>query len=103
MRIITAKEMRMLEQESVNRGVSLDKLKDNAGNALSSFIINLNKGRKIVFLAGRGNNGGDCYVKEVTEFIEAVVDGLPFRTADVQSVYETMKVVFNEKEISKKK
>lgn len=62
MRIITAKEMRMLEQESVNCGVSLDKLMDNAGNALSSFIINLNKGRKIVFLAGRGNNGGDCYI-----------------------------------------
>ena len=46
---------------------------------------------------------GDCYYKEVTEFIEAVVDGKPFKTANVESVYETMKVVFKEKEISKKK
>ena len=47
-------------------------------------------------------NGGDCFYKEVSEFISAVVDGEPFRTADVGSVYETMKVVFSEKEISKK-
>jgi predicted dehydrogenase len=48
-------------------------------------------------------SSGDCYYKEVNEFIEAVVDGKPFKTADVSSVYETMKVVFKEKEISKKK
>ncbi len=48
-------------------------------------------------------NSDDCYYKEVNEFIEAVVDGKPFKTADVESVYETMKIVFNEKEISKKK
>jgi len=62
MRVITANEMRELEQEAVNCGVTLDKLMDNAGRALSSFITELDAGKKIVFLAGKGNNGGDCYV-----------------------------------------
>ena len=48
-------------------------------------------------------DSGDCFYKEVKEFIEAVADGKPFKTADVESVYKTMKVVFKEKEISKKK
>lgn len=39
--------------------------------------------------------------EEEKEFIEAVVDGKPFKTADVYSVYETMKIVFKEKEIAK--
>lgn len=72
----------------------------------NAYVVSLN-GKVTVYTDGGAFepeiNGGDCYVKEVTEFIEAVVDGLPFRTADVQSVYETMKVVFNEKEISKRK
>ena len=37
------------------------------------------------------------YYREVVEFIEAVVNNKPFVTADIDSVYETMKVVFKEK------
>ena len=37
------------------------------------------------------------YYRETVEFIESVVDNKPFVTADMDSVYETMKVVFKEK------
>ena len=37
------------------------------------------------------------YYREVVEFVEGAVDGKPFVTADTDSVYETMKVVFKEK------
>ena len=68
MKIITTKQMKALESESVNHGVSLAKLMDNAGKALADFICSLydkkeiNCGKNITFLAGSGNNGGDCFV-----------------------------------------
>lgn len=40
----------------------------------------------------------NMYYKEETEFIEAVVDGKPFVTADINSVYETMKIIFKERQ-----
>ena len=62
MRVISAKEMRSLEAMAVNCGVSLETLMDNAGKALADFISTLDCGKKITFLAGCGNNGGDCFV-----------------------------------------
>lgn len=62
MRVISAKEMKSLEAMAVNCGVSLEALMDNAGKALADFICTLNCGKKITFLAGCGNNGGDCFV-----------------------------------------
>lgn len=44
----------------------------------------------------------NCYYEEAEEFIAAVVDGVPMKTATVESVYETMKVVFEEKAAAKK-
>lgn len=35
--------------------------------------------------------------EEEVEFIEAVVDGKPFKNATIESVYETMKIIFEEK------
>ena len=76
MKIITTKQMKALESESVNHGVSLAKLMDNAGKALADFICSLydkkeiNCGKNITFLAGSGNNGGDCFVAaEVQAFL----------------------------------
>ncbi|MBO5364111.1 MAG: Gfo/Idh/MocA family oxidoreductase [Clostridia bacterium] len=45
--------------------------------------------------------GVDPMYDEVVEFLNAVIDGKPFKTADVNSVKETMKVVFREKELGK--
>ena len=47
------------------------------------------------------DNSETPYYREAIEFIEAVVDGKSFTTADIDSVYETMKVVFSEKGIRK--
>ena len=40
----------------------------------------------------------NMYYREEKEFIEAVVDGKPFVTADINSVYETMKIIFKERQ-----
>jgi predicted dehydrogenase len=43
-----------------------------------------------------------CYYREVLEFVDSVVSDKPFVTADIDSVYETMKIVFAEKEMARK-
>ena len=43
-----------------------------------------------------------CYYREVLEFVDSVVGDKPFTTADVDSVYETMKIVFAEKDMARK-
>ncbi len=43
------------------------------------------------------NNDETPYYREIVEFIEGVVDNKPFKTADIESVYVTMKVIFKEK------
>ncbi|MBO5060737.1 MAG: Gfo/Idh/MocA family oxidoreductase [Clostridia bacterium] len=43
-------------------------------------------------------SGENYLYREEVEFLEGVVDGKPFKTADIYSVYETMKLIFAEKE-----
>ena len=52
-----------------------------------------NEGKEEITFSGESE-----LVRAETEFVEAVVDGKPFATADVSTVYETMKLVFAEKE-----
>lgn len=40
----------------------------------------------------------NSHMKEAAEFIEAVADGKPFATADISSVYESMKLLFEIKQ-----
>lgn len=64
MRIVTPEQMRILEDESERLGVSKKQLMENAGRKLAE-IIDIhcdNTEKKIVFLVGTGNNGGDCSV-----------------------------------------
>lgn len=44
---------------------------------------------------------GDCYYREVSEFIDSIIENKPFVTADIDSVYESMELLFKEKEFSK--
>lgn len=69
MRIVTPKQMSKIEDNSEKLGVSKKKLMENAGKALAERIDeycrqNSNiptEEKSIVFLAGKGNNGGDCF------------------------------------------
>ncbi|MCD8188263.1 MAG: NAD(P)H-hydrate dehydratase [Ruminococcus sp.] len=70
MRILSPGQMRAAELRSEKIGVSRGQLMENAGNALAEIIrkrctekINAAPEKiSVVFLAGSGNNGGDCFV-----------------------------------------
>lgn len=69
MQIVSPKQMRLIEERSEELGVSRKKLMENAGKALAAAIDDYCRKepdippeeKSIVFLAGKGNNGGDCY------------------------------------------
>ena len=56
-------EFRVLDKNSVHFGVDMKTLMNTAGTALSDFILDKwPDSKKILFLCGSGNNGGDGYV-----------------------------------------
>ena len=69
MKIVTPKQMGRLEEISESLGVSKRKLMENAGSKLAELIDSYCRNEaklrpedcSVVFLAGTGNNGGDCY------------------------------------------
>ncbi|MDE5771034.1 MAG: NAD(P)H-hydrate dehydratase [Ruminococcus sp.] len=65
MKIVNPEQMKMLENESEKLGVSKKLLMENAGRKLAEVIsghCRNNRKKRIVFLVGTGNNGGDCLV-----------------------------------------
>jgi ADP-dependent NAD(P)H-hydrate dehydratase / NAD(P)H-hydrate epimerase len=71
MKLVTADQMRAIEQSSVEAGVSLDVLMENAGLAVAQAVrddlydtedSNGIFGARIVILVGPGNNGSDGFV-----------------------------------------
>lgn len=65
MRIVTPEQMRIIEDNSEKYGVSKGKLMVKAGYKLARIIdyrCRNNFQKKIVFIAGNGNNAGDCFV-----------------------------------------
>ena len=69
MQIVTPKQMSRLEELSEKLGVSKRQLMENAGVKLAELIENYCTAEaklkpeycSVVFLAGTGNNGGDCF------------------------------------------
>lgn len=69
MQIVTPKQMSRLEERSEKLGVSKRQLMENAGGKLAELIENYCTAEaklkpeycSVVFLAGTGNNGGDCF------------------------------------------
>ena len=69
MQIVTPKQMSRLEERSEKLGVSKRQLMENAGARLAELIENYCSDEaklkpescSVVFLAGTGNNGGDCF------------------------------------------
>lgn len=84
-RVLTAKQMKVLEARSDELGVSYSRLMDNAGSAAAALIRRttdvLNK--NCMIFCGRGNNGGDGFVvaRKLQEYganvIVVLADGLP--------------------------
>jgi NAD(P)H-hydrate epimerase len=62
MKVVTAAEMRAIEQGAVERGISLEILMDRAGRAVAARAGELCDERAILLLVGPGNNGGDGLV-----------------------------------------
>lgn len=65
MKLVTAEQMRRLEQRAVEAGVSLDELMENAGQAVANEVaahLGDALGSRVVVLVGPGNNGGDGLV-----------------------------------------
>ena len=65
MKLVTAVQMRALEQSAVSAGASLDELMEQAGLAVAQeawLSLGVVEGRRILVLAGPGNNGGDGLV-----------------------------------------
>ena len=68
MKLVTADQMRAIEQSSVEVGVSLDQLMENAGLAVAEAVRDeFGKhselfGKRITILIGPGNNGADGFV-----------------------------------------
>jgi NAD(P)H-hydrate repair Nnr-like enzyme with NAD(P)H-hydrate epimerase domain len=63
MKLVTAEQMRTIEQSSADAGVSLDELMENAGLAVAEAVRDEFGehcelfGKRIVILIGPGNNG----------------------------------------------
>ena len=65
MKLVTAAEMRALERAAVEAGSSEAQLMEEAGLAAAQeawMLLGTLEGRRIVVLAGPGNNGGDGLV-----------------------------------------
>lgn len=72
MKLFCKDEMQRLEQAAVEAGVPLSLLMENAGAAVAQEAEKLCrpiKGRRVVLLCGKGNNGGDGFVcaRKLTE------------------------------------
>ena len=61
--LVTPKQMQELERITDESGISYEEMMERAGYKLAEYIVKHSKrDDQIVFLAGNGNNGGDCYV-----------------------------------------
>jgi NAD(P)H-hydrate epimerase len=61
MKIVTAAEMRAIEAEAIQAGVTVDAMMAQAGAGIARAIVKRwdVSGKLIVVLAGTGHNGGD--------------------------------------------
>jgi hydroxyethylthiazole kinase-like uncharacterized protein yjeF len=65
MKIVTAEQMRQIDQECIRRGTPVSALMENAGKAVGEEVkasLNAAENQHILCLVGGGNNGGDGLV-----------------------------------------
>ncbi len=63
-KVVTIEEMRAIENQAADNGISSDQLMLRAGNGLAQVILEeySNMGRSVLALVGKGHNGGDALV-----------------------------------------
>ena len=62
MKTLSALDSKVLDINSESLGVSVDSLMENAGCAIVTYLYSHFKGKRIAFICGTGNNGGDGIV-----------------------------------------
>lgn len=62
MKTITSRQMDALDTNCEYLGLSRLQLMENAGSAVAAEVMNLPIRDRVLFVAGRGNNGGDAFV-----------------------------------------
>lgn len=65
MKIVTAEQMRDIDRKAADMGISTADLMENAGRAVAEAIrdfVDYIAGKRVLVLAGSGNNGGDALV-----------------------------------------
>jgi hydroxyethylthiazole kinase-like uncharacterized protein yjeF len=87
MKLVTAAEMRALEQAAVAAGASESQLMEEAGLAVAQeawMLLGTLEGRRIVVLAGPGKNGGDGLVaaRHLVDWAAEVVVCIPAERPD---------------------
>ena len=60
--MISPLDSRVLDANSESLGIEVDELMANAGEALVDVITRMFNGKRVLFVCGTGNNGGDGYV-----------------------------------------
>lgn len=65
MQLVTVEQMKRLEEEAVERGLTYYQMMGNAGKGLADFVLahySIENGEIVLGLVGPGNNGGDTLV-----------------------------------------
>jgi NAD(P)H-hydrate epimerase len=65
MKLVTVTEMRSIEEEANQKGVSYEEMMERAGKGIAEFIqayYGSNQNPVVTALVGSGNNGGDALV-----------------------------------------
>jgi NAD(P)H-hydrate epimerase len=93
MKLVTSAEMRTLEAAAIEAGSSAEQLMEEAGLAVAQeawMILGTLEGRRIVVLAGPGNNGGDGLVagKHLASWGAEVAAYMPLNGGDPARIAE---------------
>ena len=100
MEIVTASEMKEIEQKAGELGMSGERLMENAGAAAAAFLKKTidPEDKNCIIFCGRGNNGGDGFVvarklyEDGANVAVVLTDGEP-RTEDAKSMFDMVKMM----------
>lgn len=83
--MISVTDSRVLDANSESLGVSVSTLMDNAGSALSRFILERFPDKRTIFVCGTGNNGGDGFAAALRMPTETTTVALVKKSSQIRS------------------